>query len=101
MVVSAHRGPGLSGDTQDDRRDGQADEWVSNRQADGNHGRRRDDGERHVGVSAGVGAVGDERRAIETPPGAGANNGTQVIGGKAHDACGGQGDEVIRCGGVD
>ena len=99
----AHGAPGLPRDAQDDERDREADERVSDVQAERHDGGGRDDRQRDVGVGAGVFAVGDERGAVEPPAGAVCEmmRGDPVAG-EADRAGGGERAEVRRrrCGSI-
>ena len=69
-----HGSPGVPGDAQDDERDGEADQRIGGLKPESHDRCARDDGERDVGIRAGVVAVGDQRRAGESPAGAGADH---------------------------
>ena len=79
VAVATYGQPGVPGDPEDDRGDGETDERVGDRAPDGDHGRRGDDGQRDVGIGACVGAVGHERRAAGTSTGPGADQGGDPV----------------------
>jgi len=62
VVVAAHRAPRLPRDPQDHDGDGEADERIGDLEPGGQRRGGGDDGERDVGVGAGVVAVSDQRR---------------------------------------
>lgn len=87
--------PGPPCDAQDDQGDGEADEWIGDLQPKPDDGGGRDDGQRDVGVGAGVVAVGDQRRAGEPAAGARAHDGGHPVAGEPERARGGQCPEVL------
>ena len=62
-----HGTPGRPCDPEDNERDPQADEWIGELVTDRYGDRARDHAERDDPVYAGVVAVCDERRTLETP----------------------------------
>jgi hypothetical protein len=55
--LATHRSPGLPGDAQDHERDHKTDDGISNRRSECHNDRGGNDGQAHVGVCSGVGAV--------------------------------------------
>jgi hypothetical protein len=79
---------GLPGDAQDDQRDDEADDRVADLEPEGHDDRAGDDAQADVAVGPGVGAVGDQRGAVEPVPGAGADLGRDLVADEADDAGG-------------
>jgi hypothetical protein len=100
-VLAANRAPGVPGDLEDYRRDGEADQRVGDREAKSDDSSGCNHGQAHVGVSAGVVAVSNQRWAVETMPGAGSDDRGDPIAGKADDPGPGQGEKVRRGLGMD
>jgi hypothetical protein len=84
-------------DAQDHDGDRQPDQRVGDGQADRHDGGARDHREAHVGVGAGVVAVGGQGGAAQRPTGAGADLGGKPVAGEADGAGGGEGAEVAWC----
>ena len=72
--MPAHGAPRVPGDAQDHHGDAEADQRVCHLEADRDRDRARHDREAYVGVGACVGAVGDQRRAVEAMTGAAADD---------------------------
>src|SRR6478609_8592030 len=62
-VPASYRLPRLPSDPQDDEGDREANQRIRDRSAERNDSGARDDGQRNVGVSAGMVSVGNQRRA--------------------------------------
>ena len=101
VVVAADRPPRLPRDAQDDERDGQPDERVGDRDAEGDDRGGRDDAERHVGVRAGVVAVGDEGGAVQPASGSQADEGRDPIARVPDRAGEGQRPQMVGRVGMD
>jgi hypothetical protein len=92
--LSAYRAPALAGDAQDYDGHAQADERIEDWGAGGDGYGARDDGERDVCIDAGMVAVCDQRRTVQSMPGTGADQAGEPVAGEADRAGEGEGEQV-------
>ncbi len=86
LSVRTHRRPRLHRDADDYEGDSETDDGIRDRQPHGDDGRRRYDSQAHVGIGPRVVAVGDERRAVQTLAGRGADSAGQIVAYEADAA---------------
>src|SRR5687768_6444184 len=95
-MSSAHRLPRLPGDAQDDERDAEADERISNVEPNGDDDGAGDNTEAHVGIGSGVVAVGDQSGAVEPVTGAGPDLRGDPVADKANSTGSSEHAEPVR-----
>src|SRR5215208_7447885 len=95
MDAGADRPPRLPGDPQDDDRDREADDRITDLKAERDDDRTRDHCEADEPVDAGMVSIGDQRRARQPPPGAKPDLSGCLVTEEADDAGGREGAEVV------